>query len=67
MRSRGVRVKGRRVRAEAAYRCRKLGLRIVQKIRYCGEDAPDLCEGCHFREPPFPSRETTDPDRPTGD
>jgi hypothetical protein len=45
------RKKGRRTSVKDAYHCKKLNLRIVQKIRYCGEDAPDLCEGCKFRDP----------------
>lgn len=45
------RIKGRRVKTKDAYICKKMQMRIVQKIRFCGEDAPDLCEECKFRDP----------------
>lgn len=45
------RKKGKRVKTIDAYLCRKFQLKIVQKIRFCSEVAPDLCDGCPFREP----------------
>ena len=51
------RKKGNRKKVSEAYFCKKLNLRIVQKITYCGEDAPDLCDGCKFREPFIASTE----------
>jgi len=45
------RIKGKRVKFVDAYYCNKLQMKIVQKIRFCGEDAPDLCFGCRFRKP----------------
>lgn len=46
-----TRKKGNRVKTKDAYYCKKLGMKIVQKIRFCGEDAPDFCNGCKFRDP----------------
>ena len=52
------RTKGKRVKTKDAYYCGLIKVKIVQKLRYCGEDAPDLCEGCRHRKPFLQLKET---------
>lgn len=52
-----TRKKGKRVKTKDAYYCDLIKVKIVQKLRYCGEDAPDLCEGCKYRKPFIENRE----------